>query len=95
MKSTRGALLAIGVVLASTAWVAAHDKLGHVHFPISCSAASQEEFDRALAMLHSFWFPQTTRAFTEISQTEPDCAMASYSSFMTSARRARYASRVG
>jgi tetratricopeptide (TPR) repeat protein len=27
-------------------------------------------------MLHSFWFPQTTRAFTGISQAEPDCAMA-------------------
>ena len=28
---------------------------GRVHFPISCSAAVQADFDRAVAMLHSFF----------------------------------------
>jgi len=32
------------------------EKLGHVHFPISCNSAVQVEFDRAVAMLHSFWY---------------------------------------
>jgi len=40
---------------------ASPETLGHVHFPISCSPAAQEQFDRALAMLHSFWFPQGPR----------------------------------
>ncbi len=31
------------------------EKLGKVHFPVSCSPAAQKEFDRAVAMLHSFW----------------------------------------
>ncbi len=30
------------------------EKLGTVHFPISCTPAAQQQFDRALAMLHSF-----------------------------------------
>jgi len=55
---------------------ASPETLGHVHFPISCSLAAQEQFDRALAMLHSFWFPQATEAFIAITQSEPDCAMA-------------------
>jgi tetratricopeptide (TPR) repeat protein len=55
---------------------ASPETLGRVHFAISCSPAAQEQFDRALAMLHSFWFPPTTQAFTAITQSEPDCAMA-------------------
>ena len=54
----------------------AAEALGRVHLPVSCSRAAQEEFDRALAMLHSFWFPQATRAFTAVAQTDPDCQMA-------------------
>ena len=32
------------------------EKLGDVHFQISCNSAVQVEFDRAVAMLHSFWY---------------------------------------
>ena len=54
---------------ASRAVLAASpETLGHVHFPISCSPAAQEQFDRALAMLHSFWFPQATQAFIVITR---------------------------
>ena len=75
IRWTRLAGLAIGLVTWSAAPVAAHDTLGRVHFPVSC-AASQEAFDRALAMLHSFWFPPATRAFTAIAESDPGCAMA-------------------
>ena len=56
----------------------AHDveTLGRVDFPISCSAAQQQPFNRALAMLHSFWFPQAPKAFAAIAEAEPDCAIA-------------------
>ena len=56
----------------------AHDgeSLGRVDFPISCSAAQQQPFNRALAMLHSFWFPQAPKAFAVIAEAEPDCAIA-------------------
>jgi hypothetical protein len=52
------------------------EKLGTVHFPVSCSADAQRQFDRALAMLHSFWYPQGLEAFSAITTVERDCAMA-------------------
>jgi len=45
--------------------------LGEVSFPISCSLAAQVQFNRAVALLHSFFFPETVKAFKE-----PSCAMA-------------------
>jgi tetratricopeptide (TPR) repeat protein len=51
------------------------EKLGNVHFPISCNTEAQQGFDRALAMLHSFWFPQATNAFAEVAKADPGCAM--------------------
>jgi hypothetical protein len=54
----------------------AGEKFGEVHFPISCSQAAQQQFDRAVAMLHSFFYPETVKAFTAIANAEPSCAMA-------------------
>ena len=51
------------------------DHLGVVHFPISCPAA-QSEFDHAIALLHSFFYPETVKAFQKIIAEYPDCAMA-------------------
>lgn len=55
---------------------AAGENLGAVHFPISCSPRAQRQFDRAVAMLHSFYYPETIKAFTAIATAEPSCAMA-------------------
>jgi hypothetical protein len=55
---------------------AAGENLGTVHFPISCSPEAQRQFDRAVAMLHSFYYPETIKAFTAIAAAEPSCAMA-------------------
>jgi hypothetical protein len=52
------------------------EKLGEVTFPISCSPAAQQQFNRAVAMLHSFFFPETVKAFSVIAQEDPTCAMA-------------------
>lgn len=52
------------------------ERLGDVDFPISCSATAQMQFNRAVAMLHSFFFPETVKAFTTIADKEPTCAMA-------------------
>jgi hypothetical protein len=49
---------------------------GTVHFPVSCTPAAQEQFDRAVAMLHSFFYPETVKAFTKVTETDPTCAMA-------------------
>jgi tetratricopeptide (TPR) repeat protein len=52
------------------------EKLGRVHFKTSCSPEAQKQFERALAMLHSFFFPETVKAFTAIPTTDPSCAIA-------------------
>src|SRR5262249_51156138 len=49
---------------------------GKVHFAISCSPAAQQQFDRAVAMLHSFLYPETEKAFQSVAQQELSCAMA-------------------
>jgi len=48
---------------------------GSVHFDNSCSAGAQRQFDRAVAMLHSFFYPETEKAFRAIVEQEPSCAM--------------------
>src|SRR5258706_1824122 len=52
------------------------EKLGKVLFRTSCTPEAQKQFDRALAVLHSFYFPETVKAFTEIPKTDPNCAIA-------------------
>lgn len=50
--------------------------LGQVMFPTSCSAEVREDFNRAVAMLHSFWYPESERAFRAITEKDPACGMA-------------------
>lgn len=52
------------------------EQYGVVHFPVSCTPAAQEQFDRAVALLHSFFFPETLKAFTKVTELDPECAMA-------------------
>lgn len=52
------------------------EKLGKVDFPISCNPEAQAQFNRAVAMLHHFWFPQAPKAFASVSEIDPECAMA-------------------
>jgi tetratricopeptide (TPR) repeat protein len=54
----------------------ATEKLGQVSFPISCQPAAQQKFNRALALLHSFQYDEAALAFTEITASDPGCAMA-------------------
>jgi tetratricopeptide (TPR) repeat protein len=54
-----------------------HDhQFGAVHFPVSCSPAAQAQFDTAASMLHSFYYPETIKAFTKVTEIDPTCAMA-------------------
>src|SRR5215510_9243413 len=54
----------------------ADQHFGRVHFPVACNAAVQDEFNLALAMLHTFSFPAAAEVFMAIAQKDPDCAMA-------------------
>jgi tetratricopeptide (TPR) repeat protein len=79
------------VVLATAFLPAAHARgqahaghaLGTVHFPVSCSAPAQRDFDQALALLHHMTYPQARSAFAALATREPDCAMAHWGVAMT------------
>ena len=61
----------------------APEKLGIVQFPNSCSADVQQEFERAVALLHSFAYSAAEKAFRDVIAKEPDCAMAHWGVAMT------------
>jgi tetratricopeptide (TPR) repeat protein len=54
------------------------EEVGSVHFMTSCSKAVGVNFNRAVALLHSFQYEQTRQAFTEIAVHDPTCAMAEW-----------------
>ena len=40
------------------------------------TVVAQRVFERAVAMLHSFWFAEAEKTFREATQKDPACAMA-------------------
>jgi len=51
-------------------------KLGTVHFATSCAPAVREEFDRGVALLHSFWFSAAIESFARVLAEDASCRMA-------------------
>src|SRR5437016_13449484 len=70
-------LAAVGLLLLSA--LAAdgqhHHDLGSVHFPVSCAPAAQKTFDRGVALLHSFWYDEAEKTFSEVARIDTACAM--------------------
>ena len=54
------------------------EKLGQVHFPTSCSTSVAPQFDRALALLHSFEFGAAIKGFDAVLAMDSTCAMANW-----------------
>jgi hypothetical protein len=52
------------------------ERLGSVHFSTSCAADVRTEFDRGVALLHSFWFSAAVESFNKVLSRDPTCAMA-------------------
>jgi tetratricopeptide (TPR) repeat protein len=59
------------------------EKLGKVRFPTTCTAAVRPHFERAVAMLHSFWFDEAHRTFQQVATDDSTCAMAHWGVAMT------------
>jgi len=51
---------------------------GKIDFPISCNKATQAEFNRAVALLHSFFYEEARNIFTGLATQDPSCAMAQW-----------------
>ncbi len=54
------------------------EEVGSVQFSNSCRTDLAENFNRAVALLHSFQYEQARQTFTEISRQDPQCAMAQW-----------------
>ncbi len=68
--------IVMALVVASGVVADEPEKIGQVRFPVSCVPAAQKPFERAVALLHSFWYLEAAKAFAQVAQTDPDCAMA-------------------
>src|SRR3954463_6073788 len=78
MKSGR-VTLAIGLVaaaLSGSAFGQQDEKLGRLTFPTSCDPKVQTEFERGVAMIHSYWFTIARRTFEHVVKEDPSCAIA-------------------
>src|SRR4030095_2276802 len=71
-------LIALSLAAASVAVAQQGEKLGKVEFPNSCSPAVQEKFLRGVAMLHSFYYSATQKAFEEVAAEDNSCAIAAW-----------------
>jgi len=60
------------------------EKLGRVNFPVSCNGAAQQQFNRAIALLHSFWYEEAETGFVEVTKTDPKCGMGYWGIAMSS-----------
>src|SRR6058998_425731 len=60
------------------------ENLGRVNFAVSCNAAAQQQFNRAVALLHSFWYDEAEKGFTEVTKADPKCGMGYWGIAMSS-----------
>ena len=84
MRVRFGALLLLIALLSrGLGFAQAHDhtspeNLGKVNFSTSCSNAVQPQFNRAVALMHSFQFAHAIEAFNAILVSDPSCAIADW-----------------
>jgi tetratricopeptide (TPR) repeat protein len=96
MKSLASVAMGIVVVSSLTASGVAQERAedehsyarpeegpGRAHMDTSCSPAVAAEFDRALALLHNFWYSRAQEGFQQVSSADPECAMAYWGAAMT------------
>lgn len=60
------------------------EKLGRVNFSVSCNRAAQQQFNRAVALLHSFWYPEAEKGFVGVTKADPKCGMGYWGIAMSS-----------
>ena len=82
-------LVSMFVICFGSCWSSAHasesfserevgdlGQVGNVSFAISCDPELQPEFDRAMALLHSFFYLEARNVFLSVAEQDPECAMA-------------------
>lgn len=72
-------LFAAGLITAAlncSTTAQADEKLGRLTFPTSCDPGVQAEFERGVAMIHSYWFLIARRTFENVLRQDQSCAIA-------------------
>jgi tetratricopeptide (TPR) repeat protein len=54
------------------------DRLGSVNFPNTCAEAVKPQVNRGVALLHSFWFDEAIRTFTDVAANDPKCGISQW-----------------
>jgi tetratricopeptide (TPR) repeat protein len=60
------------------------EKVGSVAFATSCSPKMGADFNRGVALIHSFWHDEARRSFDKVAAADPECAMAYWGQAMAS-----------
>jgi tetratricopeptide (TPR) repeat protein len=76
VKLSKQFLLVSLLALLFVSAALAQEKLGKVTFPTSCDPKVQAEFERGVAMLHSYWFTEGGKVFDAVAKQDPNCVMA-------------------
>ena len=73
----------VGLLTIPTLALAQHEhhgnsgeKLGTVNFATSCKAETRADFNRAVALLHSFEYRPAMETFNKVLEADPSCAVA-------------------
>jgi hypothetical protein len=81
-------LAALAVVFSGTAGRAAEPiSFGEVHFENSCEASVQGDFERAVALLHSFEFGESEQEFRKVERGDPGCVIAAWGVALANTQR--------
>ncbi len=62
-------------------------RMGTVHFDTSCSPEVRDEFDLAVATLHSFGYRKSAELFADVLSKDPSCSMAEWGIAMSHYRQ--------
>jgi hypothetical protein len=75
-----GFFLLVGIIWADEGHhhALSEQEIGSVQFSTSCSPRVAVEFNRAVALLHSFQYEKTRETFEDVAKQDPGCALASW-----------------
>ncbi len=66
------------------------DVFGEVSFSLNCNYEIRETFDLAISLLHSFEYNEAEKAFVQVLDADPDCAMAYWGVAMSVLRHPKF-----
>ena len=84
MRLPSAGLLASAFLIVSTpSFGQDAPRIGEVDFATTCEESVSDDFNRAVALLHSFEFAQSRQTFEAVSEADAECAMAHWGVAMT------------